>query len=146
MDEDTIRKNIRKAREAMGLSQQKMAEMMKVSRTAYRNLECGGTAILGKAFSSFLEVSSLSFEAVASGHTGGEVDTLLRESRAIDEQRKEIIRDYEKMLEEKNGEITRKNGTIKEMERTISSMQSNIKSLENYCRRLELDLSKHEQQ
>lgn len=142
METEEIRRNIRKIREKMNLTQQKMSEMMKVSRTAYRNLETGNTAIFGRTFSRFLKASGKDFEDIIfQDSTPGNI---LNDRPDINEIRKQIVADYEERLSEKNEQISQRDRLIEEKNTTINSLTRSNDILLQLIGKLGVELPKND--
>lgn len=122
MDEQAVKKNIRRIREKLGLSQQAMADSLGVSRTAYRNFENGDTRIFSTYVSRLASLSSMTEEEVV---FGGRLD----EDGNCEEKLKNVINDYEARLNEKNLLIASKDELIRSQLHTIKLQEQMISML-----------------
>ena len=122
MDEQAVKKNIRRVREKLGLSQQAMADSLGVSRTAYRNFENGDTRIFSTYVSRLASMSSMTEEEVV---FGGRLD----EDGNCEEKLKSVINDYEARLNEKNLLIASKDELIRSQLHTIKLQEQMISML-----------------
>lgn len=93
---DKIHVSIRKIREEAGLSQAMMADELGIGRTTYVNFETGKINLFCKTLTKFAQHFGMHEQDILSS---GEKDSLLEERKNFDEQRKELIRDYERRLE-----------------------------------------------
>lgn len=124
----------------MRLSQQKMADLLKISRTAYRKLEVGNTAIFGKALSRFMQATGVSFEELAYGDSEKGLENLLREEKNFEQARKAIIAEYENRLAEMERLLLHKESIIEEKNKTIADRDKTIADKESMIARLYKEL------
>lgn len=88
--------SIRKIRENAGLSQAAMADELGIGRTTYINFETGKTNLYCKTLKKFASHFKMKeADIVASDREDG----LLEDKHNFDEQKKELVRDYEGRLE-----------------------------------------------
>jgi len=101
MDNKSVKKNIRESRHAAGLSQAEMADRLGLSKTAYNNLESGGTKLISGKVEMIAEVLNTSAEKLVLGYepvpkTSGRLKDMTEE---FDVEKARIINDYEDQLE-----------------------------------------------
>ena len=68
MDEKKVKENIRRAREESNLTQKEAAQRMGLSRTAYRNIESGGTRIFSDHITMLARITGRSEEELVLGY------------------------------------------------------------------------------
>lgn len=127
ISETTVKNNIREVRERMGLSQAKMAEMIGISVTAYRKIETGKTAVIGRSLYSISEQSGVPIEKIILGYDP--VDPSDRSWHGGADLESEIVTlksYYEAKLKEKADEIAGK-------DLVIVDLRSDIKRLEAFA-------------
>ena len=123
MDTYDLQARIRAAREKMGLSQQKMADEMGISRTAYRRFESGATPIFGRTFLKFLQTTGMSFEDLLLDPSS---QSLLRDSHDSSEWKRQIVAEYENRLAEKDNLLLQKDSLIKAQQGVIDNKETII--------------------
>ena len=130
LSDGSVRENIARIRKAAGLSQQEMALRLGMSRTAYRKLEKGKTAILNAKLSVCCEETGVSIEELLYGPEwtsspafmeAADAEEKLRTLREDYEARldglRAKIRELEGLVEDKNGIISAQKGIIDFFER-----------------------------
>ncbi len=68
MDDASIRNNMRKARESLGISQSEMALRLEMSLTAYHKLENGPTRIMNEHVVKFASIAGMSLDELVNGY------------------------------------------------------------------------------
>lgn len=125
--------NIRKIRESLGLSQAAMADELGIGRTTYVNFENGKTRIYNKTLSKLAGYVGMSEREVLLGTTE---DKVLSDND-WEEERKELILDYEKRLQNLRERC-------QSAEQVISAQQITIKTLSDSNKFLLKQLGKDE--
>ncbi len=115
MDNSSVKKNITAARKSLGLTQQKMAEKMGISRNAYRRIESGETALLNDYLLRIASILDKTPAELVLGYVPHE-----SEDKTLDEMRVKYLNEKEE-----------KERTSREMEQTIRSMENRIALLED---------------
>lgn len=107
MDNETIKKNILKIREEMNLTQGEFADLVGISRNAFRAIERGETKIFNDNISAIAAASGRSAEEVVLGYKPIEnADQVLREAKsAFGAEMNEVVQRYEDLLRQKDEKI-----------------------------------------
>ena len=117
---DELHTRIRQARENAGLSQEKMAEELGVSRTTYVNFETGRSRLFNPLLDSMAERIGISTEELLFGPRPDE--QLLRDSAALEEWRHNLVSEYE-------GRISALHGHLKAANQVIEAQGTTIRTL-----------------
>lgn len=96
MVSDSVHINIRRMREAAGLSQAAMADELGIGRTTYINFETGRTKVYSSVFSRFAKHFGASESEIIGASE--ERSDLLRQDSDFEAKRRELIKDYEGRL------------------------------------------------
>lgn len=115
MDNKSLKKNLRNAREKAGKSQTEMAEELGISRTAYRNLETGKTKIISECLPKLARAACISEEVLVLGYSPvdkesialndykGREEELLARIRDLETQNKRLTEEKESLEREMRG-------------------------------------------
>lgn len=125
MDENTIRENLKRAREERGITQAHLADSIDISVTAYQKIENGKTRILNPNFSKCAETLGISLSELVNGFKP------VRDAHATIEDVKESYglrmraqeKGYLSELHLKDLEIEHLKETIRQMEETITALK-----------------------
>lgn len=123
MDDVTIKNNLEKKRNELGLSQTEMARRLEISLNAYRKLEKGGTRILNEHVEKFAEKVGISvaelvngFEPIDSATSG------LNDVKENYDRKLRLLEDgYLKEIAVLKAEIERLNEKIKDKDDVINT-------------------------
>lgn len=122
MDDKTIKVNLERKRNELGLSQTEMARRLDISLNAYRKLEKGKTRILNEHVGRFAEETGVSvaelvngFEPVSSFESG-----LNNIKEAYEKKFRALEESYTSELNVMRDEIKRLNEKLKDKEEVIS--------------------------
>lgn len=126
MEDKDIKRNIRKIRRDMHKTQKEMAEILGISRTAYRNLEDGNTRIFCPHLDVLSSISGKSKEELVLGYKPVEENLArLQEGADWEEKFKTTVDDYEKRLFDKDQIIEALNTAVKSLKDSLSLLQNN---------------------
>jgi len=136
MDEKTVKKTLYQLRKESKYSQQKIADLLGISRNAYRSLEAGETRIVNENIDKLAEITGKTPEEILLGY------------KPIQDVKGEITRVRERFAQQADAERSQHEARVAALEQEIShqqdlinSLKKTITSLEAYIRRLEHDLS-----
>ncbi len=122
MDDKTIKGNLEKKRNELGLSQTEMARRLEISLNAYRKLEKGKTRILNEHVGRFAEETGISVAEIVNGFEP--VDSFESELNSIKEAYDNRIRaledGYISEIKAMKEEIRRLGEKIKDKEEVIA--------------------------
>lgn len=132
MDEKEVRKRILKKRNEKKISQQRVADLLGISRTAFRNLESGKTRIINENVLKFADITGTSATELLCGYDP---------TRELKIEHEKTRKEYEEKLEELNSISKRKidaltlerdmlKDKVKAQEKTISLQDLVIGKLE----------------
>lgn len=114
IDERSIKANIRRIREEMGLTQEAIAQELDMESSTYWRLEEGTTQVLNR---NVYRIAKLAGVAVEDLVVGGDVSRKLLDADDTREKL-ETMRDfYEKKLQEKDELVTNLNNYIKTLQK-----------------------------
>jgi transcriptional regulator with XRE-family HTH domain len=137
MDDASIRNNMRKARESLGLSQSEMAMRLEMSLTAYHKLENGPTRIMNEHVVKFASITGMSLEKIVNGYEP--IDSLeagLDEVRSNYENTLKNLNDnYIKEIEMLKAENRRLNEKIQDKEELLQTARKLIAQYEKMGRK-----------
>ncbi|MBQ9547569.1 MAG: helix-turn-helix domain-containing protein [Bacteroidales bacterium] len=119
MDEKSVKRNIRRTREALGLSQRQMAEQLGISRTAYRNFETGETRIYSEHITQMAGMAGKTDEEVLLGDEARAAASELRESVDWEARMRALTAEYERRLEDLRREIKHLKALLESKEQSI---------------------------
>ncbi len=119
MDEKSVKRNIRRTREALGLSQRQMAEQLGISRTAYRNFETGETRIYSEHITQMAGMAGKTDEEVLLGDEARAAASELREGADWEARMRALTAEYERRLDEKRREIEHLKALLESKEQSI---------------------------
>lgn len=132
MDDKTIKGNLEKKRNELGLSQTEMARRLEISLNAYRKLEKGKTRILNEHVGRFAEETGISvaelvngFEPVNSFESG--LDSI---KEAYDKKIRALEDGYLSEIKAMKEEIRRLNEKLQDKEEVIASNRKLISRFE----------------
>lgn len=132
MDDKTIKGNLEKKRNELGLSQTEMARRLEISLNAYRKLEKGKTKILNEHVGRFAEEAGVSvaelvngFEPVNSFESG--LDSI---KEAYDKKIRALEDGYISEIKAMKEEIRRLNEKLRDKEEVIAVNRKLISRLE----------------
>lgn len=136
MDDATIKNNLEKKRNELGLSQTEMARRLEISLNAYRKLEKGKTRILNEHVEKFAEKTGVSVAELVNGF-----EPISSASAGLDDVKEnysEIIRNLEngylKEIAMLRKEIERLSEKVKDKEEIISMDRKLIRRYEDELR------------
>lgn len=135
MTDTQISINVAKAREAMHLTQEEMANVLGISRQAYGNLERGKTSLFNKQLPRIAEVCGISLDKLCMGYdTDINPQVLQEELKEKTQQLEYSEREREKMQVKMEG-----------MEQMLHSQQEHIDSLKSLTNILNYHLGNREE-
>jgi len=136
--------NVLKIRKRLDLTQEQTAEKMKCSRATYCNLEYGETSVFSKTALKFIKASGCSEVELVTGiaFPVNQDGTLMQEPD-FEEQKRAIVRDYERRLEAERREKEKAQEMSLEKDKTIRAQDKTITSLEQAVKRLEKELERY---
>ncbi len=124
MDEASIRKNLRKARNSLGYTQAELAESLDISVTAYQKIENGKTRILNPNFSKCAGTLGMSLSELVNGFDPVEnAEALVSDVRET----------YVSRVKELEKEIAGLKRVIKDKDDTIETQKLLISHLMTGC-------------
>ncbi len=112
MDNITIKENIRKRRDLLGITQEEAANLMGLSLTGYRDIEVGSTQIVKDNLDKIAEALDISPEELLLGYRPFPSESMRLE---------EVQAEY-------GGKVKKYEDRITELERRISDLEKIIKS------------------
>ena len=118
MDDATIKNNLEKKRNELGLSQTEMARRLEISLNAYRKLEKGKTRILNEHVEKFAEKTGTSVAELVNGFEPINSANDVKES--YDKKLRVLEDGYIKEIAMLKTEIERLNDKIKDKDEIIS--------------------------
>lgn len=125
MDSDSVKKNIRRIRKELNMTQQEMADRIGISRTAFRQIENGRTKLFSDHLSAIARLSGRSEEECLLGFNPWDVNgENLREQENLKEKIKELTAYYE----EKIGSLTEMLEIKDEAIRTLKDINNRLSS------------------
>lgn len=133
--DDSIRRNIRALRLSLGYSQERMGRELGLSRTSYRKLESGPTAIINPAVYKLSEIASIAVEEILGGNLqSGSTDgcSTLAEERNRELELAELRRYYEDLLKSRDERIAELRASVQEKMDVINSQKGIIAFLERH--------------
>lgn len=146
MDDLTIRGNLKKRRQELGLTQTEMASRLDISLNAYRKLEKGPTLLINQQMDKFAKATGISLAELVNGFEPSDPgENNLNDLRNTYEQRlgslkneysSEILRlqkENETLAErisDKNNEITAKDKLIAFLEKRVEELERRVEDLE----------------
>lgn len=131
LDEGTLKDNLKKVRNAQGVTQEKIADSLKISVTAYQKLEHGNTRVLNPNYTKCAELLGVSLSELVNGFKP------VKDAEATIEDVKESYglkmrvqeRGYLSELQNRDREIARLKAEIKDKDETISTQKLLIEQL-----------------
>ena len=136
MDEKTVKQTLLRLRKENRYSQLKIANLLGISRNAYRNLECGGTRIVNENIEKVAELTGTTKEEILLGY------------KPVRDVREEIIHVRDHFAELAEAERIQHEARVAALEQEIAfqqeliaSLKKNISALEAYIRSLERETS-----
>ena len=120
MDNNSVKENIIRRRKVRKLSQQDVAETIGMSRTAYRNIEKGGTKLLSDNLGKIAEALGVDSEELVLGYSV-EKDT---EGRIRDEN--SYRRMYEDLASSCNAERRKRDEEISRLRHEVETLKEHI--------------------
>ena len=132
MDDASIRNNMRKARESLGISQSEMALRLEMSLTAYHKLENGPTRIMNEHVVKFASIAGMSLEKLVNGYEPiDSVEAGLDEVRSNYETTLKSLNDsYIKEIEMLKAENSRLKEKIQDKEELLQTARKLIAQYE----------------
>ena len=100
MDETSIKENIGRERERLGLSQTEMAVRLGMDRNSYRNLEKGPTRIINSNMDKLSDILGVSKERLVLGY-----EPIDQEHSALHDYQERYLGEKQKMVEEYENRI-----------------------------------------
>lgn len=129
MDDVTIKNNLEKKRNELGLSQTEMARRLEISLNAYRKLEKGRTRILNEHIEKFAETTGTSVAELVNGFEP--IDSVaagLNDVKETYDRKFRVLEDgYIKEITVLKAEIERLNEKIKDKDEIINTNRMLIK-------------------
>lgn len=136
MDEKTVKQTLLRLRKENRYSQLKIANLLGISRNAYRNLECGTTRIVNENIEKVAELTGTTKEEILLGY------------KPVRDVREEIIHVRDHFAELAEAERSQHEARVAALEQEIAfqqeliaSLKKNISALEAYIRSLERETS-----
>ena len=125
IDENSIKENLRKAREERGLTQSEIADSLEISVTAYQKIESGKTRILNKNFSKCAETLGVSIpELVVGFKPVKDAESTIADMKESYGMKMRVQESgYIQEIQRRDREIERLNGVIKDKEETINTQK-----------------------
>ena len=122
MDDTTIKSNLEKKRNELGLSQTEMARRLEISLNAYRKLEKGKTRILNEHVEKFAEKTGTSVAELVNGFEPiGSVSAGLNDVKETCDKKLRVLEDgYLKEIAVLRAEIDRLNDKLKDKDEILS--------------------------
>ena len=123
MDDVTIKNNLEKKRNELGLSQTEMARRLEISLNAYRKLEKGRTRILNEHVEKFAEKVGISVAELVNGFEPiDSVESGLNDVKETYDKKLRLLEDsYLKEIAVLKAEIERLNEKIKDKDDLINT-------------------------
>ncbi len=125
MDEKTAKQNLLRTRNEIRMSQQQIADLMGISRNAYRSLESGPTRIFNNNVEKMAEVSGKSLEELVLGY------------QPVEDLEREVGRVRERYARQAEAERSQHEARVADLEKEIAFQQEHIQSLKNHINTLE---------
>ena len=119
MDNNSVKENIIRRRKGLKLSQQDMADKIGMSRTAYRNIEKGGTKLLSENVARIAEALEMDAEELVLGYSYDSA-----QSKTLKDEKP-----YRRMYEELD---SRYRFELKKQAEEMSRLVSEISTLKEY--------------
>ncbi len=122
MDDTTIKSNLEKKRNELGLSQTEMARRLEISLNAYRKLEKGKTRILNEHVEKFAEKTGTSVAELVNGFEPiDSVSVGLNDVKETCDKKLRVLEDgYLKEIAVLRAEIERLNDKLKDKDEILS--------------------------
>ena len=114
IDERSIKANIRRIREEMGLTQEAIAQELEIESSTYWRLEEGTTQVINRNVYKIAKLADISVEDLV---VGDEVSRKLRDADDSREKLETLRAFYEKKLQEKDELVTNLNNYIKTLQK-----------------------------
>ena len=132
MDETKIKTNIRALRMKYKITQTNMAEILGISRTSYRNLECGKTALLHDDVYKIAKILETTTEELVLGYYPiKDIKSLRLMNEAWKEKELGIINKYDTIIDNLNDKINYQNKLIEALQLVIESNSEIITKLKS---------------
>ena len=125
MDEKTAKKNLLRTRNEINLSQQQIADMIGISRNAYRSLESGPTRIINNKIEKLAEITGKTQEELVLGY------------QPVEDLEREISRVRERFAQQADAERSQHEARVAALEKEVAFQQDHIQSLKNHINTLE---------
>ena len=132
MDDKTIKGNLEKKRNELGLSQTEMARRLEISLNAYRKLEKGKTRILNEHVGKFAEETGVSIAELVNGFEPvNSFESGLESIKEAYDKKIRVLEDgYISEIKAMKEEIRRLNEKIRDKEEVIAVNRKLISRLE----------------
>lgn len=114
IDERSIKTNIRRIREKMGLTQEAIAQELDIESSTYWRLEEGTTQVINRNVYRIARLADIAVEDLV---VGDEVSRKLRDADDSQEKLEALRAFYEKKLQEKDELVTNLNNYIKTLQK-----------------------------
>lgn len=114
IDERSIKANIRRIRERMGLTQEAIAQELDIESSTYWRLEEGTTQVINRNVYRIARLADIAVEDLV---VGDEVSRKLRDADDSQEKLEALRAFYEKKLQEKDELVTNLNNYIKTLQK-----------------------------
>ena len=137
MDDATIKRNLERKRNELGLSQTEMAHRLEISLNAYRKLVQGDTRIINVHVTRFADETGTSLAELVNGF-----EPVSSIEKALDSIREA----YNSRIEELNGQISSLEDEIRRLEEKIKDKEAVIASDQRLIARYEKELGLDGQQ
>ena len=132
MNNESIKKHIRKAREENNLTQEEIASGIGMTRNAYRDIEVGGTKLLSDSIFKIADITGLSPEELVLGYLPvEESNSSLKDAREkLMERIRSLREEYDAQVERLESENSLLRALIKEKDDNICHLKSLVDYLE----------------
>jgi len=127
MDNKTLKDNLKAAREKAGLTQDQMADYLKVSRITYNKMENGKTRLINEKFLRAAGICKTGEEEMILGYDPGKNDEQLLEDI---EKKESLVGQYFKENERLQNELKALNDLLCAKEKIISELEDKIRLIE----------------
>lgn len=124
MDNKTLKGNLKAAREKAGLTQDQMAELLKVSRITYNKMENGKTKLINEKLLLAAGYCNTAEEEIILGYDPGKNDKqLMKDIEQKESLMEHLIKDNERL----QSEIQTQKALLEAKEQIISQLEDKIR-------------------
>jgi len=122
MDNGSIKDNIIRKRNELGISQEEMARRLGIVRNTYRNIERGQSAIINSHLLSIAKNLETTPEELVLGYTPIDGTDTLNEIRVkYETEHDRMVKSYERQLKDVSEKVAMLESTIRDLRETIES-------------------------